>query len=498
MASGPLLMGIDLRSTSCEAVLMSAEGEVLSKASRDYPLIRRGEHEVEQHAQDWWRVVSICARQAIADSRLPGRDIVALAISSQGSSIVPVGNAGEVVRPAISWTDTRAGDELQELISEIGYRELFRITGKRAALSYSLPKMMWLRKHEPDKFEKTSKFLMPHDYLVYRLTGCYVTDHSLASGMLAHDVTTLQWSEQILNAAKIPADMLPEACWAGTPVCATIGESAETLGVSRDAAVVCGGQDRKCAALGAGANKRTASISLATTTAITCVTDSPVIDAHMRVPCFPYVTPRTWTVQGELPATGGAFKWLKDAFFSARYSAMDEVAEPAFEETRGLFFYPHLAGAGSPLWEPELPGVLYGITLSTTAGSVVRSVLEGIAFQIRSNLDVMAELGLDASHIRVFGGGGKSNLWLQVIADVLGRDLEVPLPEHTSAIGACILAGVGAGIYKSAEEGASVLTGEPRTVYADACRAREYDERYLRYKEIEKRLIGDQANGNQA
>lgn len=482
------LLSIDLGTTACKAVVVSADGRLLGESVRDYPLLKRSPQQIEQHAQDWWRVASITARHAIAESRSPGRSIRAVSVSSQGIAIVPVDEAGEVLRPAISWLDTRAGAETEEMLDHISRQETFKITGKRVNPFYSLPKMMWLAKHEPEIVKQTHKFLLPHDYLIYRLTGCHVTDHSLASGTLAHDVSELKWSRRMLDIAGISEDKLPSPVWAGTPVCSILGDSAETLGVSREAVVVCGGQDQKCASLGAGAKQGTVTVSLGTASAISAVTSHPALDSKMRLPCFPFVVPCTWGLEGVISTAGGALKWYKEAFFSGDYPLLDSLAWSAFDGTRSLFFYPHLTGAGSPIWDPDMPGMLYGISLSTEAGDVARAVLEGIAYQIRSNVEAMAELGVEVDCVKIFGGGAKSELWLQVIADILGREVRVPRSPEAAAIGACILAGVGSGLYGNAEVGAAVFAHGERAIDPDPIRAREYDERYARYRSVEARL----------
>ena len=488
MANEPLLLSIDLGTTACKAFVVSSKCEVLGVSGHECPLVKRSANMIEQHAQDWWRVASVVAREAIANSGRSGRDVRAMSVSSQGISIVPVDGSGEVLRPVISWLDTRANEEIDHILESISPQELFQLTGKRPNVFYSLPKIMWIKKHEPDVFEKTSRFLLPHDYLIYRLTGRFVTDHSLASGTLAHDVTGLDWSPRMLEIAGIDPGMFCDLTWAGTPVGVILAESAETLGVCPEAVVTCGGQDQKCAALGVGAKKGTVTVSLRTASAISTIVQAPVLDSQMRLPCFPFLVPRTWVLEGVISTAGGAVKWLKEAFFSGGYGLLDECAESAFEGTRGLFLYPHLAGAGSPVWDSALPGVVWGIRLSTSPADLARSVLEGIAYQIRSNVETIGELGVEADRVKVFGGGAKSKVWLQIIADVLGTEVSVPASTEAAAMGACLLAGVGSGVYANAEEGASAFSAGGSVIEPDEGRAREYDERYARYREIEKRL----------
>ena len=490
MTNEPLLLSIDLGTTACRAFVVTSSGKILGESGHDCPLAKTSETVIEQHAQDWWRVACVACREAIADSGRHGKDIRGVSVSSQGLSIVPVDEFGEVLRPAISWLDTRASEEIRLILENVSRHELFQITGKRPDTFHSLPKMMWIKRHEPEIFAKTRYFLLPHDYLVYRLTGRFVTDHSLASGTLAHDVARLEWSRRMLEVAGVEPGMLPDIVWAGTPVSTIAEECAETLGVSRQAVVTCGGQDRKCAALSLGAKQGVVTASLGTASAISAVIRSPALDAEARVLCFPFVVPHTWCLEGVVLTAGRALRWYKDVFLSGGYELMDEMADQAFDNTGNLFFYPHLIGAGSPIWNPNMPGVLWGIAPATDASDIARAVLEGVAYQIRSNVETMVELGVEVDLVKIFGGGAKSETWLQMISDILGREVKVPSSTEAAAMGACVLAGVGSGVYSSVEEGTSVFERGERTVEPDARRSREYEERYARYRDIENNLAG--------
>jgi len=490
MTNESLLLSIDLGTTACRAFVVSSSGEILGESACDCPLDKTSETIIEQHAQDWWRTASVACRDAIANSGRRGKEIRGVSVSSQGMSVVPVDKSGEVLRPAITWLDTRANEETQLILENVSERELFQVTGKRPNAFCTLPKIMWIKRHEPEIFAKTHHFLLPHDYLIYRLAGRSVTDHSLASGTLAHDVVHLEWSRRMLEIAGIDPGMLPDLEWAGTPISTVVGESAETIGISRDAVVTCGGQDRKCASLGLGAKQGVVTVSLGTASTISAATHSPTLDAEARVLCFPFVVPHTWDLEGVVRTAGGALKWYREAFLSGGYEVLDEMAGQAFENTSNLFFYPHLMGAGSPIWNPDLPGVLWGITPVTDAADIARAVLEGVVYQIRSNVETMVELAVEANLVKVFGGGAKSAVWLQMISDILGREVRVPSSTEAAAMGACVLAGVGSGVYSSVEEGTSVFECGERAIEPDARRSRDYDQRYARYREIENNLAG--------
>lgn len=440
------LLSLDLGTTGCKAAICSPAGEVLGTSYLEYPLETPSPGWVEQDADLWWELAQQAICRALAVSGVAGREILALSVSSQGISFVPVDRDGHVLRRAISWLDMRATAEAAQIRAQVGDVDLFRLTGKRPAPFYVLPKLLWLQRHEPKLCLQTHKYLLAHDLLLHRLCGAMVTDYTLAGGTLLLDLHHLAWSKSLLATFEVNPAQIPDLAWAGTLAGELTGEAAKALGLRRGMPIVVGAQDQKCAALGAGICPGRATISLGTAAAITCVTQGAVLDDRQRVPTFPFVAPGQWVLEGVVGTAGAALKWLRNMLFPTKsYIELDHLAEESLPGAGGVRFYPHLSGATSPWWQDGVQGAFTGLCLATNPGDLVRSVLEGVAFQVRANLDVMAQL-CPIEELVLFGGGARSVLWPRIISAVAGKPVRVAAMADMANWGACVLAGVGAGL----------------------------------------------------
>ncbi len=288
------LLSLDLGTTGCKAAVCSIQGEVLGTSYVEYPLIKLSPSCVEQDADLWWSLSQKVIQKAIAKSGVKGRGIRALSVSSQGISFVPINRSGQVLRNAINWLDTRATTQAAAIRRRITDEHLFQVTGKRPGAFYVLPKLLWLREHEPGLFGETYKFLMAHDYLLYKLCGATVTDFSMAGGSLLLDLHLLNWSDEFLAIFEINKEQLPDLAWAGSTAGELGSAVAEVIDLRPGTPVVVGGQDQKCAALGAAIRPGVATVSLGTASAISCLIDKPVLDAERHIPTFPFVVPGYW------------------------------------------------------------------------------------------------------------------------------------------------------------------------------------------------------------
>lgn len=388
-----LFIGIDLGTTGIKASIFDAQGMCFGEAYFEYGLITLSPVMIEQDPHIWWELACRAIRQVLETSGVDRKSVRAMAVSSQGISFVLVDRDGNPLGNAISWLDGRAVDETKQILERYPVERLFSITGKRSAPYYVLPKLMWLQKHQPETWRQAQRILMGHDYLVYRLCGECITDRSMAGGTLLYDLHTLDWWDEILGPFGLSTDLLPELRWAGEPAGSLRPEVAELLGLSPDTLVVVGGQDQKCAALGAGIADRTATVSLGTATAITQVMDQPSTDPAMRVPTFSFVQRGRWALEGVVGTGAGSLRWYRNTV--ATGIAYDDVvaeAESIAPGSEGVMFFPHLSGATSPHWENETLGAFAGLSLASARGNLTRAVLEGVAFQVRENLEVMRQV----------------------------------------------------------------------------------------------------------
>ena len=491
------LLGIDLGTTGCKAAVCSVKGEVLGTGYIEYPLISPRPEIVEQDANLWWSLTRQVAKQAIADSGVDGRTVRALGVSAQGISFVPVDRAGRALRRAITWLDTRASAEVATIRRRIADRELFQVTGKRPGAFYVLPKLLWLQRHEPRLYRNAHKFVMAHGYLLLQLCGTAVTDFTMASGSLLLDLWRLEWSDDLLTAFGIRREQLPDLAQAGTVAGTLAVDVARDLGLRSETLVVVGGQDQKCAALGAGIRPGRATVSLGTASAISCLTGEPILDPNRRIPAFPFVVPGYWDLEGVVSTSGAALRWIRDTFFpTEEYAALMELARQSPPGANGVRFYPHLAGATSPIWRPEARGAFAGLSLAARPADIVRSVLEGVAFQIRSNVDVMASM-TPIGEIVLFGGGARHPLWGELIAQATGKPVYVAKMSDVANWGACVLAGVGAGLYKD-DRILEVSQGACWCSVPSPERVRQYDDMYQVYREDERRRsLEDEQDGEE-
>ena len=483
------LLGVDLGTTGCKSILFNQNAEIISEAYIEYPLIRTEKGWIEQDADLWWRLVKDVVREAILNSGVDSKGIIALSISSQGISFVPVDKDGKTLCNAISWLDMRADKQKVFMEENIGTEEIFKRTGKRLNAAYSLPKIMWIKENLPEIYNKTWKMLMGLDFLTYRLTGIAVTDHSMAGGTMAYNIIHKNWDDKILEKCGIDKAMLPELAYVGHAVGKMLPEAAEEMGLSTGTLVVLGAQDQKCAAMGAGIKKGVCTVSLGTASAISSISTEPSFDSEMRIPCFTLDEER-WILEAVIGTAGVSLKWMKNSLFKEKsYPEIDKAVGSVSPGSGGIFFYPHLEGATSPYWKPEARGFIYGLSISTSSDELLRALYEGIAYQIRANIEVMEQFSPKIEEIRVFGGGSKSDVWCGIIADITGIPVSVLYTSETANLGAAVIAGIGCGIYKDYDNVLSRIKLVEKTYTPDKSNMKTYSEYYGRYCRIQKKIL---------
>jgi xylulokinase len=487
-----MIIGVDVGTTGCKALAVSDLGDTVGEAYVEVPLIARSGGVVEVDAGDWWRLAARVVRDAIREAPAdePAR---AVCVSSQGISFVPVDRRMRPLRRAISWMDTRAAPQAEAVRSAVADDELFRITGKRPSPMYVLPKLLWLREHEPRVFERAYRFLLTHDFVVARLCGRPVTDHTLAAGTLLYDVGSLNWSRRMSGEFDLRPQGLAALEWPGTPVGRVTADAGRETGLPGGTMVVVGGQDQKLAALAAGLADGCATVSLGTATAVIAGTPRPVLDPLRRIPCFPYLTRGRWVLEAVVASSGAALRWFRDLLGDsmaddAAYARLDREAETLPRGPGAVAFHPHLCGASSPHWVDGARAVLRGLSAGTTRGAIAKAIMEGVAFEIRANLETLSELLSAApgsspiTELRLFGGGARSEVWTRIIADVTAKPCRLLPISEAAALGACRLAGAAAGVSLPEPDRGRVIAADPEA------RGR-YDDAYHRYRAVENRLL---------
>jgi xylulokinase len=383
-----------------------------------------------------------------------------MVFSGQMMGCVPLDSAARPLRKAIIWADQRAVEQVRWLSERISPESVYRITGHRLSPSYSLPKMLWLRDHQPDIFQATHKFTHAKDALVARLTGVFVTEPSDASGMNLYDLEQGGWSEAILEAAELGLAKLPALRPSTAVVGSVLPWVAEEVGVPAGTAVVAGGGDGSCAAAGAGVVREgTAYNYIGSSAWISLATKRPVDDPEQRVFTFAHLVPGMFTPMGTMQTAGGAYQWSRDqlgnpeiqaahALEVSAYELLNLQAEKSPAGARGLIFLPYLLGERSPWWNPNARGAFVGLTMRHTRADLLRAVLEGVTMNLRIILDALTSQGNTIEAMRVIGGGARGRFWNQLLADIYGVPIHrLAILEEATSMGAALTGGVGIGLY---------------------------------------------------
>jgi xylulokinase len=445
-----VLVGVDVGTTGVKALAISPTGDVLARAEEEYPLSTPRPGWAEQDPEDWW----LASERALAAL---GVEPAGIGLSGQMHGLVALDSADRVLRPAILWNDQRTGAECAEIEELVGFDRLVRLTGNRALTGFTAPKLLWLRRHEPEVYGRIERVLLPKDYVRLRLTGAQATDVADASGTLLFDVSERRWSDEVLEALEVSSSWLPRAL--ESP--AVSGET--PAGVP----VAAGAGDQAAGALGAGVDgPGRLSVVLGTSGVVFAALPEFRADPLGRVHAFCHAVPGRWHAMGVMLSAAGSLRWLRDAV-GGTYEDLFGGAGQWPPGTEGLVFAPYLAGERTPHADPDARAAFAGLSLRHDRGALTRAVLEGVAFGLRDSLDLLAELGVSADAGRVSGGGARSDLWLKIVASVLGLPLERTAAEEGAAFGAALLGGVAAGVFASAEEAVAACVRVRETIDPD-------------------------------
>jgi xylulokinase len=444
-------VGIDVGTSGVKALAVAEDGEIVGRAEVGYGLSTPRPGWAEQEPEDWWRATE----RALAE--LGAGEVAGIGLSGQMHGLVALDASERVLRPAILWNDQRTGEECREIEERIGLERLIAATGNRALTGFTAPKLLWLRKHEPDVYGRIAHILLPKDYVRLRLCGERAIDVADASGTLLFDVAQRRWSAEVCEALDVPAEWLPRAL-----------ESAEVSGeTAQGAPVAAGAGDQAAGALGVGVVEAGAPLSVVLGTSGVVFSALPAFaaDPEARVHAFCHAVPETWHAMGVMLSAAGALRWLRDAVGGgAGYGQLVEEAEAWGPGVEGLTFLPYLAGERTPHADPDARGAFAGLSLRHDRGALVRAVLEGVAYGLRDSLDLIAELGPLPDRGRVSGGGARSEEWLRIVASVLELPLERTAVDEGAAFGAALLGGVAGGLWASPAEAVQATVRPTATV----------------------------------
>ncbi|MBA3566384.1 MAG: xylulokinase [Actinobacteria bacterium] len=458
------LVGLDVGTTGVKALAITQAGEVVASAEEAYPLSTPRPGWSEQDPDDWVRA----GERALARLDL---DALRVGFSGQMHGLVCLDEQDRALRPAILWNDQRTGVECVEIEERVGLERLISLTGNRALPGFTAPKLLWLRRHEPEVYGRIRRITLPKDYVRFRLTGEWAIDAADASGTLLFDVARRRWSDDVLAALDVPREWLPP-----------VHESTEIAGAG----------DQQAAALGVGViEPGIVSVVLGTSGVVLAALPAYAHDPQARVHAFCHAVPDIWEAMGVMLNAAGSLRWFRDALAPA--ASFDELTAEAGRWSpgvEGLTFLPYLQGERTPHADPEARGSFTGLSLRHDRDALVRAVLEGVAYGLRDSLELLKELGVTPEKGRVSGGGARSPLWLEIVASVLGLPLELTVVEEGSAYGAAMLAGVAGGVFADGHEAVTACVRAREAVEPNADWASAYDEGYARFRALYPAIRG--------
>lgn len=497
------LMGMDIGTSSTRAIIIDENGKLIASATGDYPLITPKPGWAEQNPEDWWKASVEVIKKVIEVSRVSPKEIAGIGPSGQMHGSVFLDKGGNVLRPALLWCDQRTQKQCDEIYGIFSYEGFIKLSHNKALTGFTAPKILWLRENEPDNYKKIFKILLPKDYIRFKLSGTYATEVSDASGTILMDIAKRTWSEEILSGLKISKGLLPDVY--ESPVVSTkvSAEAAKLTGLIEGTPIVGGAGDQAGGAVGSGIIiPGLISDYLGTSGVVFSYSDKPVYDSQGRLHSFCHAVPGKWHLMGVTLAAAGSLKWYDDNFGPSgemrkkypdrkSYKLLDLQAENVSPGSYGLIFLPYLSCERTPYADPYARGVFFGISYVHGPDHFVRAILEGVAFSQFDCLSLMNEVGIKSDKVILFGGGAKSKIWRQIIADIFNKRIATLNIEEGPSYGGALLAGVGCGVYESVVEAAKKVIKEIDEVNPLPENIEKYKHIYEIYKSLYKDLKKD-------
>jgi xylulokinase len=450
MNTSSYFLGIDVSTTGAKALLIDSAGEVVGSVTTPLSLSTPQPLWSEQNPLDWWDGVVMSIRGVLAQSEIDGEAVTAIGLTGQMHGLVILNERGDVLRPAILWNDQRTGAQCDEIRARLGFERLVQITGNNALTGFTAPKILWVQQNEPQRYAQVRHILLPKDYIRYRLTGEYGMDKADGSGTLLFDLKARNWSGEVLAALEIDPNWLPTT-FEGPEVTGTVSPHAAALtGLKAGIPVMAGGGDQAAGAVGMGAvAPGIVALTLGTSGVVFAATDGPYVEPQGRLHAFCHALPGRWHFMGVMLSAAGSLQWYRDTL--APGMSFDDLLAPAANippGAEGLLFLPYLTGERTPHPDPLARGAFVGLTVRHTQAHLTRAVLEGVAFGLQDSFELIKTAGqISVQQVRVSGGGARSPLWRQILADLLGAELVTVNTTEGAAYGAALLAGVGAGAW---------------------------------------------------
>ena len=490
------ILSIDVGTTGGRTIIFNLEGEIIESAYQEYESFFPTPTDVEQDANDWWIVTVNTIKEVLKKSKINPTKIVSTSVTNQRETIVPVNEEGIPLSRAIVWQDRRTIKECEEIKESVGSDKIYDLTGLTVDPYFSSPKILWMKKNWSKAFSEAHKFLLVHDFIQMKLTDEFITDYSNASRTMLFDINSMTWSDKILNALNLPKEKLPKPLPSGEKVDGLTKKAAKETGLPEGLPVIAGGGDQQCAAIGVGVTRKgRIKATTGTGTFLLAYLDKSQRDKKRRVLCSCHAMPGKYVYEASIFTTGSILRWFRDNFSSAEkslapslnldsYELLGMQAESVKPGSEGLMILPHFVGAGAPHWDPNARGLIFGLGLGHTRKHLIRAIMEATCYEIRTNLNVFEELDVNLKELRITGGASRNSTWNQIEADICGLPVIKGRVEEATALGAAILAGVGAGIYKNIDSAAEEMVKIDEKKTPNTENVKLYDKFYEVYNAL--------------
>lgn len=488
------LLGIDIGTSGTKVIAIDEAGKLVASASAEYELLTPRPLWAEQRAEDWWDATCACVRSVLAT--VPAEEVAGIGLSGQMHGLVMLDSKGEVLRPAILWCDQRTQAQCDSITATVGKETLVAETANPVLTGFTAPKIIWVRENEPDIYDKARRFLLPKDYIRYKLTGEFATEVSDASGTSLLNVPKRQWSDVVLGKLQISKELLPKV-YESYEVSGKVSASvAAATGLKAGTPVVGGGGDQAAGAVGNGiVQSGIISVTTGTSGVVFAFADAPTVDPALRVHTFCHAVPNKWHVMGVMLSAGGSLRWYRDTLCAPEkrvaslmnvdpYELITKEADGVPAGSEGLLFLPYLTGERTPHPDPHARGAFVGLTVRHGKQHMARAVLEGVSFGLRDSLEILKSMNVSIGNVRASGGGARSEVWRQIQADVFNFPLSTINVDEGPALGVALLAGVGVGIYSSVEEACNTVIKVMSSTPVQPEAAAVYEKYYEVYRAL--------------
>lgn len=474
-----LFLGIDLGTSSLKLLVMKEDGTVVADAGGEYGLSFPKPGWSEQNPADWVKQLEASLLELSKKCNL--REIEGISFAGQMHGLVLLDEQDEVIRPAILWNDGRTQDECEYLNQVVGREKISAYTANMALTGFTAPKLLWVRKHEPENFARIAKIMLPKDYLAYLLTGVHCTDVSDASGMLLMDVKHRCWSEEMLEICGIRREQLAEIYESYEVVGTIKKEMAKRFGLSECAKIIAGAGDNAAGAIGTGTTKDgMCTVSLGTSGTVFVACDEFAVDNSNALHMFAHANGK-YHLMGCILSAASSNKWWMNEILGTKEYAKEQGGITELGENH-VYYLPYLMGERTPHNNPNARGAFIGMTMDTTRQDMTQAVLEGVTFALRDSIEIARSLGIEIQRVRVIGGGARSLLWRRLLADILNVTVECIQSEEGPGYGAAILAAVGCGVFADTEEAGERLVRVISVMEPQEELVKKYEERYRTFQ----------------